>query len=52
MNCVFVMYLGDFYKIANRPYLKFSMKTNKFKIIHTAINLVEKEFDPSELRAE
>jgi len=46
------MFLSDFYKIASRPYLKFSIKTNKFKIIHTAIDLVEKEFDPSELSVE
>jgi len=43
------MYLCDFYERTSRPYLKFSITTSEYQITHTAINLVEKEFNASEL---
>jgi len=34
-------YLNEYYEIAKRPYLKFSLQTDKFKLTYTAIELIE-----------
>ncbi|WP_298760561.1 hypothetical protein [uncultured Psychroserpens sp.] len=36
-------YLNEYYQIAKRPYLKFSIETDEFKITYSATELIEKE---------
>ncbi|WP_405207129.1 hypothetical protein [Aquimarina sp. LLG6339-5] len=38
-------YLNEYYKLAKRPYLKFSIKTKEFKITYSATELTEKEIE-------
>ncbi|WP_370091336.1 hypothetical protein, partial [Winogradskyella sp.] len=38
-------YLNEYYELAKRPYLKFSIETEEFKITYLAIELTEKEID-------
>lgn len=38
-------FLNEYYKLAKRPYLKFSIETDEFKISYTATELVEKKID-------
>lgn len=38
-------YLNEFYKLAKRPYLKFSIKTEEFEITYLATELTKKKID-------
>ena len=38
-------YLNEYYELAQRPYLKFSIETEEFKITYFATELTEKEID-------
>ncbi len=43
-------YLNDYYKISERPYLKFSIETDAFKITYTATELIEKKIEKEKFK--